>query len=113
MVGKLSRNDADPREITNDESAEVYSRQGATFVDVREADEWAEGHIPGAIHIPLGELDQRANEIPADGEIVTYCRSGVRSLTAVDVLEAAGRKDVKSMAGGINDWQAAGRVVER
>lgn len=103
----------DPREITNDEGANVYSMKSATFVDVREPDEWAEGHIPGAIHIPLGELDQRANEIPAEGAIITYCKAGGRSLKAVEVLEAAGRTGVRSMAGGITDWKDAGRDVER
>lgn len=113
MVDNNENNAPDPREMTNDEGANVYSMKGATFVDVRESDEWAEGHIPGAIHIPLGELDQRANEIPAEGDIVTYCKSGGRSLKAVEILEAAGRTDVKSMAGGITDWKKAGRDVER
>ena len=102
----------DPREISTADAAKVYDEQGATFVDVREPDEWAEGHMPGALHIPLGDLAQRANEIPDGGTIITVCRSGVRSLDAVDILRAAGRPDVTSMVGGMIEWTKRGRAVE-
>ncbi len=68
--------------------------------------------MPGALHIPLGDLARRENEIPHGGKIVTVCRSGVRSLDAVDILNSAGRKDVKSMAGGMIEWTKSGRAVE-
>lgn len=113
MLGKLFGKQDDPREITNADSADVYGRQdGTTFLDVREPDEWAEGHLPGAVHIPLGDLQQRAGELPSDERIVTYCRSGGRSLKAVDILSAAGHQDSKSMAGGMIEWKKQGRPVE-
>lgn len=102
----------DPREISNADAAKAYEEQDATFVDVREPDEWAEGHMPGVMHIPLGGLAGRVSEIPDGGKIITVCRSGVRSLDAVDILQGAGRKDVKSMAGGMIEWTKNGRAVE-
>jgi rhodanese-related sulfurtransferase len=102
----------DPREITNEDAAAAYADEGATFVDVREPEEWASGHMPGAVHIPLGDLAKRAGELPTDGRIITVCRSGARSLNAVDILSASGRKDVVSMAGGMIEWGKSGRPVE-
>ncbi|HEV2072320.1 MAG TPA: rhodanese-like domain-containing protein [Thermomicrobiales bacterium] len=112
MLQRLKKKDPDPREISNAEAAKAYEEQGATFVDVREPDEWAEGHMPGALHIPLGDLVRRENEIPHGGKIVTVCRIGVRSLDAVEILRRTGRKDVKSMAGGMIEWTKNGRAVE-
>lgn len=112
MLNALLKKEPDPREITNDEGATIYRENGAAFVDVREPDEWAEGHMPGAIHIPLGELAQRIDELPGERPIVTVCRSGKRSLAAVDTLEAAGRTGAKSLAGGMLEWVKLGRPVE-
>ncbi|MFM7030826.1 MAG: rhodanese-like domain-containing protein, partial [Micrococcales bacterium] len=52
---------------------------GAYVLDVREDDEWAAGHVPGATHIPLGELEARINEVEDGGRVWVICRSGVRS----------------------------------
>jgi len=111
MWGFLKR-DPDPREITNTDAAAVYGHDDAVFVDVRERDEWAAGHIPGAVHIPLGELARRKNELSRDQQVIALCRSGRRSLDAVDILTAAGFPDVKSMAGGMIEWSRSGRPVE-
>jgi rhodanese-related sulfurtransferase len=83
----MFKKDPDPREISNTDAADVYKEPGVTFVDVREPDEWAEGHMPGAVHIPLGDLARRAGELPAEGHIITVCKAGGRSLKAVDILE--------------------------
>lgn len=112
MLGKLFNNEPDPREITNADAAKIYEEKRATFVDVREPEEWAEGHMPGAVHIPLGDLQRRAGELPKEGDIITVCRSGGRSLDAVDILERTGRPGAKSMAGGMIEWQKSGRPVE-
>ena len=77
---------------------------GVQIVDVREPEEWAEGHIPGAIHIPLGDLAHRTGELDSGRPVVTICRSGRRSLTAVDTLTAAGFRQAASLAGGMIDW---------
>ena len=81
---------------------------GAFILDVRQPEEWNESHIPGATLIPLGELESRVNEIPTDQEVVVVCRSGNRSQQGRDILLSAGYEQVTSMAGGMNQWSAAG-----
>jgi rhodanese-related sulfurtransferase len=112
MLLNRFRQEPDEREISNSEASAVYDAGEAVFVDVREQDEWDEGHMPGAIHIPLGELSNRGSELPADRRIITVCHSGQRSLYAVDLLQALGYGDVKSMAGGMVEWAGSGRPVE-
>jgi rhodanese-related sulfurtransferase len=81
---------------------------GAFILDVRQPDEWAAGHIPDATLIPLGELAARVADVPQDRQVVVVCRSGNRSAQGRDILLAAGYPSVTSMAGGMNDWTAAG-----
>ncbi|HSM26008.1 MAG TPA: rhodanese-like domain-containing protein [Anaerolineaceae bacterium] len=98
-----------PRTVNVDEAYEL--RQSGIFVlDVREQHEWDTVHIPGATLIPLGELDNRINELPKDEEILVVCRSGNRSATARDILLNTGFEDVTSLAGGMIDW--VGRSYE-
>ena len=85
---------------------------GAFILDVRQPDEWAAVHIPGATLIPLGDLPSRLAEVPKDRQVVVVCRSGNRSATGRDVLLGAGYPSVTSMAGGMNDWAAAGYPTE-
>jgi rhodanese-related sulfurtransferase len=80
------------------------------LLDVREDDEWAAGHAPGARHIPLGELSARAGEVPQDELIYVICRSGARSGRAAQALAGAGWRAV-NVAGGMQDWAAAGRAM--
>jgi rhodanese-related sulfurtransferase len=93
-------------------TAARLSAEGAVLVDVREDVEWEAGHIPSAVHIPLGELEARAGELPAGKPVVVVCRSGNRSAQGRDILLATGRTDVTSMAGGVRAWQAAGQPYE-
>ncbi|MGE0787805.1 MAG: rhodanese-like domain-containing protein [Sandaracinaceae bacterium] len=65
-------------------------QSGATLLDVRTPEEFASGHIEGAINIPVDEVDRRMTEIPADRGVVVYCRSGGRSARAAATLSAAG-----------------------
>ena len=81
---------------------------GAFILDVREPDEWAAGHIPGATSIPLGQLAGRTAEVPTDRDIFVVCKTGYRSAQGRDILRAAGLTRVASMAGGMNAWIAAG-----
>ena len=99
--------DTIPLEISVSEASSMRDA-GAFVLDVREPDEWNESHIPGATLIPLGQLASRVNEVPKDQEIVVMCRSGNRSQQGRDILLAAGFTNVTSMAGGINQWKAAG-----
>lgn len=75
----------------------------AQIVDVREDHEVAAGMIPGAVHIPLGEVSARLGELDPTRETITVCRSGKRSLTAAQTLTDAGFT-VASMQGGMNQW---------
>jgi rhodanese-related sulfurtransferase len=83
---------------------------GAWLLDVREDDEWSAGHAPGATHIPLGQLNARATEVPRDQTVYVICRSGGRSARAAFALAASGW-DVVNVAGGMQDWAAAGRPM--
>ena len=78
------------------------------FLDVREQSEWNQGHIEEATLIPLGQLQDRQDELPKDQKIVVVCRSGNRSAQARDLLLKAGFTEVTSMAGGMNDWISLG-----
>lgn len=73
------------------------------IVDVREPDEWASGHIPGAKHIPLGSILQRHKELDPEQEYIIVCRSGGRSSVACEQLEELGYK-VVNMPGGMLEW---------
>ena len=90
--------------------AEVRERteSGADFIllDVRTPEEWEAGHIeaPQTRSLPLKELRSRIGELPADGEIVTYCKASVRAYQAQRILDASGFKDAKFLDGGISAW---------
>jgi sulfur-carrier protein adenylyltransferase/sulfurtransferase len=80
------------------------------FLDVREPDEWDEGHIPSAVHVPRGNLESRIeNAAPDHGRpIVVYCAGGSRSAFAAKTLEELGYDNVVSLAGGYTDWKRNG-----
>jgi phage shock protein E len=79
-------------------------QRGATLVDVRTPNEYAEGHIAGAVNIPVQELAQRMNEVGSrDAAVVVYCRSGVRSRRAAEMLKEAGFLSVHDL-GGMSRW---------
>ncbi len=84
----------------------------AVVIDVREQNEWDAGHAPEAVHIPLGELPQRLDELPDTdaGPVAVVCRSGARSARAVAWLEQQGF-DVANLEGGMKSWAAAGKPV--
>ncbi|ABU56451.1 MULTISPECIES: molybdopterin-synthase adenylyltransferase MoeB [Roseiflexus] len=92
-------------EITPAEVAEWLQSDHPPFLlDVREANEWEICHLPGAVRISVNELAERMNELDSAVEMVVYCRSGVRSARAVDLLRQAGFRKVKNLAGGILRW---------
>jgi rhodanese-related sulfurtransferase len=90
--------------------ADELRREGARLIDVRRDDEWAQGRIEGAEHVPLDQLSARAQEL-GDGPIVFYCAVGERSLMAAQALSGAGQ-DAVSLAGGIAAWNDAGLPTE-
>lgn len=75
-------------------------------VDVRTKREWNAGHIDGAVHIPLGELAERAPELPRDRTVATICEGGYRSSLAASVLARAGINRIVNVAGGMSAWRA-------
>jgi rhodanese-related sulfurtransferase len=82
----------------------------AFLLDVREADEWEAGHVPGALHIPLGELGVRYLEIDRGREIYVICRRGNRSDHAARALAGAGWQAL-NVSDGMIGWHAAGRPM--
>jgi molybdopterin/thiamine biosynthesis adenylyltransferase/rhodanese-related sulfurtransferase len=101
---------AEIEEIDAPAAAALVGSEDAVFVDVRERDEWDEGHIPGAIHVPRGNLESRIENAVADrsARIVLYCAAGSRSAFAAKTLEELGYDDVASLAGGYTDWKRNG-----
>ena len=92
------------RNVSPGEVLEMIKRgESFTLLDVREYGEWAEGHIPGALHIPLRELPFRLGELDKSKETVVLCQSGVRSARACEYLAACGFRAV-NMAGGMKRW---------
>jgi rhodanese-related sulfurtransferase len=100
-------------EVSPKEAAALQSAKKALIVDVREDDEWQAQHIPGAIHIPLGQLENRLGELKSQhSPLIMQCRSGKRSAKAQATLKAAGFSDVYNMEGGLIAWQQQGLAVE-
>lgn len=93
----------DEMEPENIQKSSDFEKQ--IFLDVRSQEEWEQGHISGALHIPLGQLPKRLNEIPHDIRTVVYCASGSRSAIAASILQAAGLKEVVNLSGGYHKWK--------
>mgnify|MGYP001068837008 CR=1 FL=1 len=84
---------------------------GAFLLDVRTVEEWNQGHVDGAVLIPLDQLGARVNEVPKDQDVLIICRSGNRSGQARDLLRGQGFDRTTSISGGINAWIAKGLPV--
>jgi rhodanese-related sulfurtransferase len=99
----------DVPEIDVSSLAELQAR-GVTLIDVRNPDEYEEGHVPGARLIPLYEVAERVEEIPDDGPVYVICAMGGRSRKACEYLAGQGR-DATNIAGGTRGWIEAGHPV--
>ncbi len=83
------------------------------FLDVREPNEWNLAHVPGALHLPRGNLESKVESmIPRDQKVVIYCASGNRSALAADAMQQMGYTDVASLSGGFRGWADSGGQVE-
>ena len=100
----------DVPEITVDELQAVLA-EGATVVDVQEAEEYRVARVPGAVLIPLGEVADRLGEIPTDSRVYMICAKGGRSMAAAEFLRAAGT-DAVNVSGGTDAWIEAGNTVQ-
>jgi rhodanese-related sulfurtransferase len=93
------------------EAAALLDRGEAVALDVREPSEWRAGRMPGAKHVPMGELGARTSELPRDTTIVAVCRSGNRSGFVTHALRDAGFR-AENLEGGMLAWVRAGLPVE-
>lgn len=101
-------------DVSIDEVKKGLADGTIALIDVREPNEWAEGHIPGALFNPLSAFDPAMLPREAGKRVVVYCRSGRRTLSALALAQAAGRDDVRAHFGGsMNAWLAAGETVVR
>jgi molybdopterin/thiamine biosynthesis adenylyltransferase/rhodanese-related sulfurtransferase len=108
----LSRAKAEIREVDTAGADELIKTDpGVVVLDVREPDEYGQGALPGAIHIPRGHLESQVENRIADhdAKVVIYCAAGNRSAFAAKTLNDLGYTDVVSMAGGFNKWKNEGR----
>ena len=120
MLAEARRN---VQEVSGQEAKEKQDNDEIDiFLDVREPAEWSAGHIPRAVHVPLGMLHFRGDPaspladpaltVHLNASIVVYCESGVRSLLGADLLKKMGYTNVVSMAQGIAGWGRKGYPVE-
>lgn len=83
----------------------------AVILDVRDAAEFASGHLPNARNIPLAELSNRSGELPSGKPVLVCCATGNRSGSAATMLRKAGRDQIFNLAGGLQGWRQAGLPI--
>src|SRR5881394_1543868 len=105
---------AEISELDAEHARELIDVGEPVVVDVREQDEWDEGHIPGAVHVPRGHLESRIERAAQDPSrpVLVYCSAGNRSAFAAKTLGELGYEDVTSLAGGFTDWKRNGFPIE-
>ena len=117
MTGKsgvdlINESKARIREISANDAV-ASPEPGVVYYDCREPNEYALGHIPGAVFLPRGTLETKIEAvIPRDRKVLIYCASGNRSALAADTMQQMGYTDVASMSGGFRGWVDAGGQVE-
>ena len=99
--------------VDRDELVERVLQKSVTVIDVRPVEEYHAGHIPGALSVPLKELDAHLSELPRDQKVVAYCRGPycVLAMEAVEMLRASGYRAAR-LEDSIQDWQAKGFTIE-
>jgi rhodanese-related sulfurtransferase len=109
MFKNLFSPTTDPFEVNPKAFAQAVNAGEAAVADVREPHEFAAGHIPGSINLPLSRFDPR--DLPNGKAVVLICQAGGRSRNALGQAHAAGRNDVKHYAGGMSQWRMIGGDV--
>jgi molybdopterin/thiamine biosynthesis adenylyltransferase len=106
----LAKTRKEIREVTVQDVQSRIQKNGIALLDVREKEEWDEGHLPGATFLPRGHLESRAEKVVPEKTqpVIVYCAGGSRSAYAAKTLQDLGYKDVVSMAGGYGEWKNAG-----
>lgn len=102
------------REVSPAEAVRAHARgDDVVYLDVREPNEWNLGRIPGAVHLPRGNIESKIEGmIDRSRKVIVYCARANRSALAADTLQQMGYADVASMAEGFGGWIAAGGEVE-
>jgi molybdopterin/thiamine biosynthesis adenylyltransferase/rhodanese-related sulfurtransferase len=110
----LAQVKAEIDEVDAVRARELIESSDPVIVDVREQDEWDEGHVPGAVHIPRGHLESRIEGAAPDRsrQVLVYCSAGNRSAFAAKTLQELGYDEPVSLAGGFTDWKRNGFAVE-
>ena len=103
------------REISAQEAVQLINRRDAVVIDVRDASEYASGHIPNARHIPAGEVEKRLKELEKlkQRPVIVACRSGSRAAAACALLRKNGFAEVFPLKGGVLGWQQASLPLEK
>ena len=101
--------------ISPAQATQLMNREDALVIDVRDAGEFAAGHVPNARHIPLADLEKRLGELESfkDKPVIVNCQSGGRSVNACAVLAKAGFTRVHNLDGGIQAWEQANMPLGR
>ena len=102
-------------ELSPQDAQRWQAATAARVLDVREPDEFAVGHLPGAVNVPRGMLEFRIGELQPDGDaaILLYCKTSGRAALATQSLYSLGYTQLRSVAGGFDQWQADGLSVEK
>ncbi len=101
FLGRLGIKQITPRELNQ--------KKGMVLLDIRTDKEYAQGHIPGAVHVPLADIGDKVKKLKKDKEVVVYCRSGNQSIWAIKRLMGMGYKNLYNLKGGYRAWQRAHR----
>ena len=84
---------------------ELDQKKGMILLDVRTDAEYGQGHIPGAVHVPLADIGDKVKKLKKDKEVVVYCQSGNRSIWAIKRLMGMGYTNLINLKGGYNAWK--------
>lgn len=103
------------KEISPTEVTQLVNHEDAVLLDIRDSGEVRDGRIPNALHIPLGELQDRTKELEKfkSRPVVVYCRSGQRSARACSILQRQGFEALYNLGGGIMNWQNANLPISK
>jgi rhodanese-related sulfurtransferase len=113
MLSFLKRLFAGAPSITIDELDALLTQRAINLIDVREPGEFKSGHVPGAVNIPMGQLDARITKLKKDKPYAVICASGSRSSSATYFLLEHGFEGTVSVRGGTGAWQRSGRKTVR
>ncbi len=97
LLGRLGIKQITPKELEQ--------KKGMMLLDVRPAKEYEQGHIPGAVHVPLADVGDRVKKLKKDKDLVVYCRSGNQSIWAIKRLMGMGYKNLYNLKGGYHAWK--------